>query len=58
MFISESSTRAELEAAIVSEKALYGSFDETLLLNGGYTTAQLFEAITAWIEAGDECAAA
>lgn len=58
MFIDENTPRADLEAVIVNEAAIYARFDEARLLNGEYTNAEYREVITAWIEEGDECAAA
>jgi hypothetical protein len=52
--IDESTSRAELEVAILSEPSLYARLDESKLLSGGYTDDGLREAIVAWIEAGNE----
>ena len=56
MFIDENTSRADLEGIIVSEPGLYAQFNETRLLNDGYTTQEMLQIIQAWIEAGDECA--
>jgi hypothetical protein len=58
MFISEDSSRTDLEAAILSENSLYYSLDEERFMSGRYSTAELYEAVMTWIEQGDECAAA
>jgi hypothetical protein len=58
MFISENSSRKDLEAAILSENSLYYSLDEERFMSGGYSTEELYEAVMAWIEQGDECAVA
>lgn len=57
MFIDHTTSRVDLEAAIVSDSDLYAQFDEQRLLNNGYTTEQLRSMIIEWILAGDECAA-
>jgi len=57
MFISEDSSRTDLEAAIFSENSLYYSLDEERFMGGGYSTEELYEAVMTWIEQGDECAA-
>lgn len=55
--IDQNTSREELETLIVcGEKSLYNMFDEKRLLNGGYTTEQLRNIVTTWIEIGDECA--
>jgi hypothetical protein len=57
MFIDAATPREDLEAAILADASLYASLDENKLLNDGYTTEELREAIASWIEAGDECRA-
>jgi len=57
MFISEDSSRTDLEAAIFSENSLYSSLDEERFMGGGYSTEELYKAVMTWIEQGDECAA-
>lgn len=57
-FIDTNTSREDLEAAIINDAGLYRQFDETKLLNDGYSTDELRQAVVAWIEAGDECAAA
>jgi len=58
MFISEDSSRTDLETAILSENSLYYSLDEERFMSGGYSTKELYEAVMTWIEQGDECSAA
>ena len=58
MFIDENTSRDDLEFAIIDDRDLYSSLDEQRFLNNGYTDSELRAAIVAWIEAGDECAAA
>lgn len=55
-FISETTSREDLQCAILSENDLYRQFDETKFLDDGYTTEELRAAVIAWIEAGDETA--
>lgn len=57
MFIDETTSRADLEVAILSDRDLYARFDERKLLNSEYTDAELLAGIRSWIEEGDECAA-
>ena len=54
-FIDESASRTELEGVIVGDGALYAQFNETRLLNDGYTTDEMRQIVMAWIAAGDEC---
>lgn len=42
-------TQAQLEGEIVAEPSLYAKFDETRLLNGGYTLDQMREVVREWI---------
>ena len=58
MFIDADTSRTDLEVAIITNDDLYRSLDEQRFLHGGYSTAELLEAVRSWIEAGDECAAA
>lgn len=55
-FIDETTSRTDLEEAIISEDGLYRSLDEGKFLNGAYTDDELRAAIRQWIEEGDECA--
>ena len=55
-FISEATSREELQCAILNESDLYKQFDEPTFLNDGYTTEELRNAVIAWIMAGDETA--
>ena len=57
MFIDTNTSREDLEMAIIDDRDLYYSLDETKFLNGDYSTAELLVAIQTWIEAGNECAA-
>lgn len=56
-FIDSNTSRNDLEAVICNDKDLYRQFDEARLLADGYTTDEMRAIVTAWIEAGDECAA-
>jgi hypothetical protein len=57
-FINETTSREDLEVIIFNERSLYDMFDETKFLADGYSSDEMRAIITAWIEAGDECAAA
>ncbi len=54
MFISEDSSRTDLEAAILSENSLYYSLNEERFMGGGYSTEELYEAVMTWIEQNNE----
>jgi hypothetical protein len=54
MFINEKTSRSDLEVIILDNDELYKSFDENKLLNGLYTTQELLDKITEWIESGNE----
>jgi hypothetical protein len=56
MLIDETTSRADLEFAIISERDLYNSINEARFLNGRYTDAELLTIIQGWIVSGDECA--
>lgn len=58
MFIDETTSRTDLEVAILNDRDLYARFDEQKFLNAEYTDAELLAGIRSWIEEGDECAAA
>lgn len=53
MHIDETTSREDLEFAIIENDDLYRSLDEQRFLDGGYTTEELREAVTAWIAADD-----
>lgn len=55
LFIDEKTPREDLEFAIIENDDLYQSINEQRFLNNGYTTEELREIITKWIEEGDEC---
>lgn len=57
MFIDSTTSRTDLEVAIINDAGLYAKFDEKRLLADGYTTEEMHAIIVAWIESGDECAA-
>ena len=50
----DTATRDELETAAICEPGLYEALDEEKLLNGGYETDALRDAIREWIEAAPD----
>jgi len=47
-------TKAELEGEIVGEASLYAMFDESRLLNDGYSVEEMREICHAWVLEGSE----
>ena len=58
MFIDKTTSRTELELAILIEPGLYECFDEQRFLNSKYSDDELRQVISDWIAEGDECARA
>jgi len=56
MFIDETTSREDLENAIISEDELYYSLDEQKFLNREYEKSELLEHVQNWVEAGNEAA--
>lgn len=53
---TEIMTRREMEDAIIDDQSLYAAFDESRLLNDGYSDAEMRDVISQWIADSDECA--
>lgn len=55
-FIDETTSRQDLQLAILSDNDLYSQVDEKKFLDDGYSTEELYGIIGRWVQEGDECA--